>query len=200
MTFSGSYRGHAHPHESSPAVTIPLISLAVPSIFIGLIGSPLIKGGDKFSSFIYYGEQHLHHEWGLNVFLHELLTIQGLVPFFAFLLGTLIAWLVYVQKVPLNEFIKNNLNFIYKLSFNKWFIDEVYFWILNKVIMPVYNAGWKFIDKMILDGFFVNGSALMVSLAGGRLKYIETGKGQLYALVIFGSVLVAVLLFVLMMG
>ena len=200
MTFSGSYKGHAHPHESSPSVTIPLISLAVPSVFIGLIGSPLIKGGDKFSSFIHYGEQHLHQEWGLNVFLHELVTVQGLVPFFAFLLGTLIAWLVYVQKVPLNEFIKNNLNFIYKLSFNKWFIDEAYFWILNKVIMPVYNAGWKFIDKIVLDGFFVNGSALMVSFVGGRLKYIETGKGQLYALVIFGSVLVAVLLFVLMMG
>jgi len=193
MTFSGSYKGHAHPHETTPSVTIPLISLAIPSVFIGLIGSPLLKGGDKFSSFIFYGEHHLYHEWGFGVFLKELMTTQGLIPLAAFVIGTFIAWLVYIRRLPVNTFIQNKLKPIYNLSFNKWYIDEIYFWILHKIIFPVYRAGWNVIDKVIVDGIFVNGSAFVVSLIGGGLRYIETGRGQMYVLVIFGSVLFALL-------
>ena len=193
MTFSGEYRGHAHPHETPFSITFPLVCLAVPSIFIGLIGSPLIPGGDKFSSFISFGEHHAHHEWGFNVFLKELLLIQGLVPLFAFVFGTLFAWLVYRKGFAINTFIQKNLKPIYKLSFNKWYIDEIYFWILNKLIMPTYKFLWNIIDKVVLDGIFVNGSARIASVVGGGLRFIETGRGQLYALVIFGSVLFTLL-------
>src|SRR3989338_4418745 len=113
MTFSGKYRGHAHPHETTPSITIPLMCLAIPSIFIGLIGSPLIPGGDKFSRFIHFGEHHAHSEWGWNVFVKEISTIAGLVPLAAFLLGTLFAWLVYRKGLAINTFIQNNLKFVY---------------------------------------------------------------------------------------
>ena len=195
MTFTGKYRGHAHPHETGPAITIPLICLAVPSLFIGFLGSPLIKGGDKFSAFIHYGAHAAHHEWGFNVFLKELLSIQGLSPLFAFIIGTFIAWIVYVQGVKINDFVKNKLSFVYKLSFNKWYVDEVYFWILNKLILPFYKGAWKVIDKLIIDGIFVNGSAILVSFVGGKLRYIETGRAQLYASVIFASILFALIFF-----
>lgn len=193
MTFSGEYRGHAHPHETTPSVTTPLICLAIPSVFIGLIGSPLIPGGDKFSKFISYGVNHVHHGWGLNVFMKELLSVQGLVPLFAFLIGTLFAWMVYRKNLALNKFIQDNLKPFYNLSFNKWYIDEICFWVLNKIIMPVYRFAWNMIDKVILDGVFVNGSARIASVVGGGLRFIETGRGQLYALVIFGSVLFTLL-------
>ena len=193
MTFSGEYRGHAHPHQTTPSITIPLICLAVPSIFIGLIGSPLIPGGDKFSAFISYGVHHAHHEWGLNVFLKELLSVQGIVPLCSFVFGTLFAWLVYRKGFEINKFIKNNLTFIYNISFNKWYIDEIYFGILNKVILPMYRFLWTLIDKIIVDGIFINGSAMLVGLVGGGLRFIETGRGQLYVMVIFASVLFSLL-------
>ena len=193
MTFSGEYRGHSHPHETTPSITIPLICLSVPSLFIGLIGSPLIPGGDRFSTFVHYGVYHAHHEWGLNIFLKELLTVQGLIPLFAFLIGTFFAWLVYRKGFELNTFIQKNFRFIYELSFNKWYVDEIYSGILNKVIMPCYRVIWVVVDKLIVDGVFVNGSAFIISLVGGGLRYTETGRGQFYALVIFGSVLFAML-------
>ena len=37
LTFFGKYRGHHHPHESSPAITVPLIILAVLSLLAGLL-------------------------------------------------------------------------------------------------------------------------------------------------------------------
>lgn len=193
MTFSGEYKGHAHPHETTPSITIPLIGLAIPSVLIGLVGSPLIPGGDKFSSFISYGVSHIHHEWGLQIFLKEFLTIQDLLPFIAFIVGSFFAWLVYRKGVLVNEFIKKNLSFIYNTSFNKWYVDEVYFWILGKIIMPSYRVLWGVIDKTIVDGVFVSGFCSVTSLIGSGLRYMETGRGQLYALVIFGSVLFSLL-------
>lgn len=192
MTFSGEYRGHAHPHECTPSITTPLICLAVPSIFIGFIGSPLFPGGDAFSKFISFGE-HAHHESGLGVFLHEVFSVQGMAPLLAFIVGTALAYMVYIKGMGLNTFFKNNLTPLYKGSFNKWYIDEAYYGILDKAIMPSYKFLWKIIDRIVIDGFFVNGSALVASIVGGGLRYIETGKGQVYALVIFSSVLFAAL-------
>lgn len=192
MTFSGEYKGHEHPHECTPSVTIPLVCLSIPSIFIGLIGSPLIKGGDKFSSFVFYGSR-AHHEWGLDIFLKELFSIQGLIPLLAFIIGLSLAWLVYRKGFALNDFLKKNLSFAYNLSFNKWYVDEIYFWFLDKIIMPMYRTLWTIVDKVIVDGVFVNGSAQMTSLIGGSMRFIETGRGQLYALVIFSSVVFALL-------
>lgn len=193
MTFSGEYRGHAHPRETTPSVTIPLICLAIPSIFIGLIGSPLIPGGDKFSSFIHFGEAHAYHGWGINVFIHELMSVQGLVPLCAFIIGSLLAWLIYRKDFALNTFIEKNLTFVYNLSFNKWYIDEIYFGILNNFILPIYRMLWNVIDKVIVDGIFVNGSARVALIVGGGLRLMGTGRGQLYALVIFGSVLFSIM-------
>ena len=37
LTFFGEYRGHHHPHESESTITVPLIILAVLSVFAGLL-------------------------------------------------------------------------------------------------------------------------------------------------------------------
>lgn len=193
MTFSGKYRGHEHPHESPMSVTVPLICLAIPSIFIGLIGSPLIPGGDKFSEYIHYGHYHAHHHWGFKVFFEELFSIQGFLPFLAFLTGTLLSWLVYTKNFKLNTFIEEKLKPIYNLSFNKWYIDEIYFWILKRIVFPLYTILWVIVDKIVIDGLFVNGSAFVTSIVGAGLRYVESGRGQMYVLVMFGFVLFALL-------
>src|SRR6185437_5946278 len=38
LTFFGEFRGHGHPHESPPAITIPLQILAVFSVAAGWLG------------------------------------------------------------------------------------------------------------------------------------------------------------------
>ena len=197
-TFEGEYRGHAKPHETTWWITIPLLCLAIPSIFIGFVGSPLIPGGDKFSAFIHYGSHHVaHHEWGWKVFLHELTLIQSLIPLALFGVGFLLSWMIYVKKVPLNNFIKEKLTPLYNVSFNKWYIDELYFGVIDNIIMPFYKFLWDTIDKLIVDGVFVNGSAILTSIVGERMRYIETGRAQLYVLVIFGAMLFLLLFYLL---
>ncbi len=40
LTFFGDYRGHAHPHESGPRITIPLIVLAGLAVVVGFLNMP----------------------------------------------------------------------------------------------------------------------------------------------------------------
>ncbi len=67
MTFEGSYRGDAHPHESPPVMIAPLVVLAVPSILSGYLGfnfntlSSISFNGEHgkafanaFGSFVYF--------------------------------------------------------------------------------------------------------------------------------------------------
>jgi NADH-quinone oxidoreductase subunit L len=46
LTFFGEYRGHAHPHESGPRITTPLIILAFMAVVVGFLNVP--KGVIKF--------------------------------------------------------------------------------------------------------------------------------------------------------
>ena len=46
MTFFGTYRGHEHPHESPPVMYLPLVVLALLSVFGGFINIPAFL--DKF--------------------------------------------------------------------------------------------------------------------------------------------------------
>ena len=39
LTFFGTYRGHAHPHESGPRITIPLQILAGLAVVVGFLTS-----------------------------------------------------------------------------------------------------------------------------------------------------------------
>src|SRR5688572_3504326 len=57
LTFFGEYRGHGHPHESPRSMTVPLILLTIPSLFIGLINAP---GIEKFSHWVAF-DPHLEH-------------------------------------------------------------------------------------------------------------------------------------------
>src|SRR5437588_634268 len=49
LTFHGEYRGHGHPHESPRTMTVPLVLLAIPSVFVGLINAP---GVEKFAHWV----------------------------------------------------------------------------------------------------------------------------------------------------
>ena len=51
LTFFGEYRGHHHPHESPKAITVPLIVLAVFSVFAGLLNAAPL-GVEKFKEYV----------------------------------------------------------------------------------------------------------------------------------------------------
>jgi NADH-quinone oxidoreductase subunit L len=78
---------------------------------------------------------------------------------------------------------------VYKLLLNKYFVDEIYYWLIDKLILQFsHKVLWKTIDYIIIDNLIINGL-----LAGGSktlgflLGLFQTGKLQFYAFVMVAA-------------
>jgi NADH:ubiquinone oxidoreductase subunit 5 (subunit L)/multisubunit Na+/H+ antiporter MnhA subunit len=201
MTFEKTYRGDAHPHESSPVVWLPLVVLAVPSILSGYLGfnwqalnlssvvglkfdgswsAPL---ANHFAAFVHFGK--VAEFEGMNGLIMVISTAAALI-------GFALAWMVYQKEsVHINSAIAESrqplIAGLYKFSYDKWKFDELYLWLVNGLFLPLFNGLWKLIDQFVIDNL-VNLSGTVTLATGNTLRFIQNGRGQYYALVIFACV------------
>ena len=182
------HHGHSEtPHESPLTMALPLMVLAVPSVGIGLIGRPW---ENYFEEFI-HAPGKIITETGHFDF-QEFGIMAGLSVAVA-TVGIIVAFLMYcLKKIPPTAIAKK-FPTLYQLSLNKWYFDNIYDQVfvlgcrrLARQIMEV--------DYRVVDGA-VNLSGLATVLSGEGLKYLENGRAQFYALIIFGAVLGFVLVF-----
>jgi NAD(P)H-quinone oxidoreductase subunit 5 len=190
LTFEGTYRGKEKPHKEGLSVmNMPLIMLAIPSIFSGFLGAnpemfSQILGGaphplpNAFTSFLYWGAAPEFE--AINPGIMAISTAFGLG-------GIALAWMVYANGLGLNTWCQNNLKPLYNLSWKKWFFDEAYIWASKRFFLPIFSFCWNLIDMTVVDNL-VNLSSFATVGTGEMLRYSENGRAQWYALVIFGSV------------
>jgi len=181
-------RGHsAEPHESPLTMTFPLMALAVPSVLLGLLGRPW---ANQFEDFIHAPGEVIEHaaefEWT------EFYIMAGNSIGIA-LIGITIASLMYWQHKLDPKVLSDKFPALYQLSLNKWYFDDLYDRLfvqgsrrLARQIMEV--------DYKVIDGA-VNLTGLVTLVSGEGLKYLENGRAQFYALIVFGAVLGFVIVF-----
>jgi len=186
----GSEADHGHhqdyPHESPLTMTLPLMALAVPSLVIGLVGTPF---ANYFEDFLDGAGTVLHgislvalteFEWG------EYLPL-ALASVAIALVGITLATLIYQRKQIDPQAIATQLETLYRFSLNKWYLDE-----LNEVLFVKGSRRLARqvmeVDYRLVDGV-VNLAGFATLVTGEALKYFENGRAQFYALVIFGAVL-----------
>ncbi|RAM48977.1 MAG: NADH-quinone oxidoreductase subunit L [Hapalosiphonaceae cyanobacterium JJU2] len=186
--------GHGHseyPHESPWTMTLPLVVLAVPSILIGLVGTPF---GNYFEEFIYSPNETLEEvvAKAAEVDLHEFYIMAGASVAIS-LIGITIASLMYswgkINPVAITAKIKP----LYNLSLNKWYFDDIYHQVfvlgLRRLARQVMEVDFRVVDGAVnLTGFFT-------LVSGEGLKYLENGRAQFYALIVFAAVLGLVIVF-----
>ncbi len=186
--------GHGHseyPHESPWTMTLPLVVLAVPSILIGLVGTPF---ANYFEEFIYSPNETLEEvvAKAAEVDLHEFYIMAGASVAIS-LIGITIASLMYswgkINPVAIAAKIKP----LYNLSLNKWYFDDIYHQVfvlgLRRLARQVMEVDFRVVDGAVnLTGFFT-------LVSGEGLKYLENGRAQFYALIVFAAVLGLVIVF-----
>ena len=177
LTFFGEYRGHEHPHESPPVMTVPLAVLALLSLVGGFIRIPAwlenffpaAEGPEEFS-------------------LVAISVAAGVI-------GILVAYVMYIAKPALADSVASRAGVFYRLVYNKYFVDEIY----NAVVVkPVVNISrtvlWRGVDAGLIDGA-VNGVGTQSQGIGGLLRLLQSGNIRSYATwVVFGSVILVVAL------
>ncbi len=221
LTFFGEYRGHAHPHESPRAITIPLIVLAVFSVLAGLANASAF-GIEEFAKYV-----------EPTVAFPPLtapdfdLTLAA-VSFFLVIIALGVAAVFWLDRKELRALkglterssaAKAGHTFL----LNKYYLDHLYegtivggikgpiaraaYWVNQNVIDGVVNAVgkgstglgklvYRDVDQLLVDGA-VNGIANQTGEAGGMLRYLQSGRVQRYALILFASVGVMALLLVI---
>ena len=179
------------PHESPLTMTFPLMALAVPSIGIGLIGLPW---ANKFEQFIHPASESLEEimEAGEHFELNEFLIMGGNSVGIA-LIGITLASLMYLQHKIDPSAIASKFPSLYDLSLNKWYFDDIYDKVFVKGCRRLAR-GIMEVDYKVVDGV-VNLTGLVTIISGEGLKYLENGRAQFYALIVFGAVLGFVIAF-----
>ncbi|MFN7937384.1 MAG: NADH-quinone oxidoreductase subunit L [Bryobacteraceae bacterium] len=184
MTFFGKYRGHAHPHESPFVMWGPLAVLAVLSL-----------GGGWYFKVPHY----LEPLFPLAGEAHDSTLV--LISVAAGGLGIIIAYVCYVLSPGIPDSISGALGPIYKLVYNKYFVDEVYdAAVVNPMVGGSRSVLWRIVDAGIIDGI-VNGTATVSRSVGGVLRTLQSGNIRSYAAwVTLGGVAVLVVLGVMAGG
>jgi proton-translocating NADH-quinone oxidoreductase chain L len=177
------YRGDTPAHESPWTMTLPLILLAVPAFAAGW----LAFGG--FATFLNGGQPVAFD----NPFVSGL-TYVGVA---AAVVGILVAWAIYgAQVVPATWYRRvPGGAFAYNLLAHKYYLDELYLWLVRGIVLGISNLAALF-DARVIDGV-VNGSAELVRGLGRVTRRTETGRVSNYAAALFsGAVLLAIALVV----
>jgi NADH-quinone oxidoreductase subunit L len=179
LCFFGTYRGDAHPHESPLVMTLPLGVLALLSLAGGYFNVPHYLAP-------LFGGEHAPHD--------EMLVAASVA---AGLLGIGLAWLFYVAAPSLPEKIAETLGGLYRLVYNKYYVDEAYDAL---IVHPIRDGSrallWGVMDARIVDGA-VNGVGALARSVGAGLRTWQSGYIRRYAAwVVLGSAaLVAVAAF-----
>ncbi len=169
------YRGEGTPHESPLTITIPLILLAIASIFAGYwfgLFSYLTPGAHNIN----FGDLVSDPFTWLGV---------GVAA-----IGFLWAWNLYarvgVERVQ--EVVESNaiLRFLHRLTNRKFYLDDFYYWLTRYVFLGIAHVASAF-DSSIVDGI-VNGVAFAVTGLGKGLRRTENGKVQSYMYGFFGGI------------
>ena len=210
LVFAGEYRGHGHPHESPPSMTVPLRILAVLSVVAGWLSTPL-AGPLRFSHWAKFEIA------GLPEFLieHKFSFSYAGVSLAIALMGIGAAAGYYFRNLGPHGLTRRSRLALggYRLLENKYYLDTLYingvirtiqypvaraaYWVNQNVIDGVVNGvaavsrrlaffTYDVIDQKVVDGL-VNGAGLTAEEGGSILRLIQTGRVQQYAAVLFAA-------------
>ena len=200
-----SHDDHSHhhashkPHESPWVVTLPLVLLAIPSVFIGYFTiKPMLHGGFFKDAIFINAEKHkaleamgeeFHGAWAMAV--HALTTM----PFILAVAGVALSYYMYMVNPALPTAIKRICQPIYTLLDNKYYLDWFNENILAKGARALGGLLWEN-DKKVIDGTLVNGSWKVVRVFSNIARKFQTGYIYHYAFSMIAGVFLLMTYFV----
>lgn len=192
-----------HPHEVQATMRWPIMILAVPSVLVGFLGSPL--AGHYFSHFILPDAHAGAHEaaaaGGTAFVIYASIGVA--------VAGVFLAWLFYIVRPANLGRVAAAWRPLYLILVNKYWMDELYqkivvrpfFWLterasvfdlrvidgsvnLTAAATVLVSRIKQWTDTRIVDGA-VNGIGFAVRGFGECLRRLQTGVVQHYLLFVF---------------
>jgi NADH-quinone oxidoreductase subunit L len=195
----GHHDAHGKPHESAWVVTLPLILLAIPAVFIGFFTiQPMLFG--KFFKDAIFVDFKIHE--AMTVLREDFhsplqLALHGLTsaPFWLALSGVVLSYYMYIINPALPAAIKRTFQPIYTLLDNKYYLDWFNENVLARGARALGGLLWDN-DKKVIDGTLVNGSWKVVRVFSIIARKLQTGYIYHYAFSMIAGVFLLMTYFV----
>ncbi len=167
---SASGKTTSHNSEGNFAMKLPLIILAISAAVAGFI---------PFGHYVSSDGKILSTEFHLNF---------SIAPVAIGLIGILTAMWLYKKENDKAQKLATALNGFYKMVYNKFYIDEVYVFITQKIIFNSIGKTAAWIDKNIIDEL-VNLTGSFTQFISIKIKSMQSGKVQQYGIYFLASVI-----------
>ncbi len=162
LTFFGSFRGNQKYYEKccepDLSMILPLIFLALGSVFLGTIFEPNFAN-EKYQIFkdaIFLAPtNNVMHDF------HYAPRVVKLLPFFVMIVGLVLAYYFYLVNREAPKRLALQQSILYKLFLNKWYFDELYESIFTQSFRSMGAIFWRVGDIFIINGL-IHGLALKV--------------------------------------
>lgn len=158
---SGHHSSHRHT-EGGFAMMMPLIVLAVAACGAGFI---------PFGNFVSSDGKALHAALHLTF---------SIAPVSLALLGIFTAMWMYKNETGKSAKLAAALSGFYKAAYRRFYIDEVYIFITQKIIFNLIAKPAAWFDKNVVDGL-VNATGDGTGWLSEKIKRLQSGKVQQYA-------------------
>ncbi len=171
-----------HPHESKPVMTVPLVVLAIAAALAGLVGVPPDNGiFHHFIEPVFAASAERVVNTPAPGFTAETMMIMLLSTMVA-ITGIFFAFMFYFKENGFPGVVASKARYFYEALLNRLYFDELYHKIIVDGGKSLAYGLWRF-DQRVVDGL-VNGVAGLVRGSGGKLRRLQTGFVQGYALAI----------------
>ena len=169
-------------HESPWVMLAPMAVLAVPAALFGFISIQITDAGG-IGTFLFFGKPH-DFDFNPGLGVGSIVLAVG-----AFALG----WRIYMsRRISLDPW-KARFASAIKVVSSKYYLDDVYQWGVDRVVL-VFSGFIALFDRTVINDRGVNGPANSIRRSGLNLRYHVTGRVYNYALgMAIGAVAVAIL-------
>ncbi|MGI8724064.1 MAG: NADH-quinone oxidoreductase subunit L [Methyloceanibacter sp.] len=178
-----------HAHEPPWTMGVPLVILALSSLFAGALFANFFIGADQAEfwrgSLVTHSESH--HDVPLRVVLS---------PTIVTVLGFAVAWYFYIRN-PLVPFgLSKRFSGAYRFLLNAWYFDALYDAIFVRPAKRLGHFLWRTGDGTVIDGIGPDGVAARVIDITNRVVRLQTGYIYHYAFVMLVGVALLITYFI----
>jgi NADH-quinone oxidoreductase subunit L len=211
-------------HENNPAIYwIALVTSGLTAFYMFRLYFSIFWGRQN-PSLLERGRNEVHGEGGFAMMLPLVLlgigaAAAGFIPFGKYvssdgvplashfdinfsilpvamgLTGIFTAMWLYLKQNDKPEKLAASLNGLYKAAYNKFYVDELYLFITKKVLFNLIGRPAAWFDRNVVDGL-VNLTGNTTEAVSGKIKKLQSGKVQHYAIYFLGGAIVMAVLFI----
>jgi NADH-quinone oxidoreductase subunit L len=178
-----------HAHEAPAIMWVPLLILAAGALFAGWMGFEHFVGHGRAA---FWGTSLVHGEHDVIHAAHSVPKWVVLTPTLVGILGIALGILLYGYLKHIPQKIASAVPFLYRLSLNKFYIDELYNCLFVRPALCVAKIFATGGDRQVIDHYGPDGAARVTNRFANRLSRLQTGFIFNYAAIMVVGIVVLI--------